>query len=130
MFSQLNDVDFIAQIERKFLSRKRTGCFLLIISLASIGAAGYFAYDSRNHILSITDAMSRLEATSINEAVREEAKKASTEFPLITGVTLGFIWCAAFTAGIHGLMHALYLIFDSRKERLLIEYSKRLQNSR
>lgn len=130
MFSQLNDDDFVAQIERSFLSRKKTGKLLLIISLTMIGVAISFAYDTRDTILRIADNVSSIGANSSDEAFGEKAKKMSAEFALITGVSFGFTLCATFAAGTHGLVHALYLLFDSRKERLLIEYSKRLQNVR
>ena len=64
MFSQLTDDDFVARIEKNFLSRKKTGCLLLIISLAMIGVAGYFAYDMSNKILSIAHKVSYIGATS------------------------------------------------------------------
>jgi len=130
MFSQLNDDDFVAQIEKKFLSRKKEGCVLLILSLTMIGAAGYFAYTFGDKILSIADNISSIGASFSDEALREEAKKTSAEFSLIQGTTLGFLLSTMVTGGIHALSHALYLIFGSRKERLLIEYSKRLQNIR
>ncbi len=130
MFSKLKDDDFVAQIERSFLSRKKTGCFLLIVSLAMIGVAIYFAYDTRNTILRIADNVSSIGAISSDREFGEKAKKMSAEFALITGATFGFILCSTFAAGIHGLVHALYLLFDSRKEQLLIEYSKRLQSIR
>jgi hypothetical protein len=130
MFSQLNDDEFVAQNERKFLSRKKTGYLLLIISLAMIGAAGYFAYDMGNKTLRIADNLSYIGAHSSDEALRENAKKTSAKFALLMGVTVGFILCGIFSAGIHVLMQALYLLFDSRKERLLIEYSKRLRGIR
>ena len=130
MFSQLNDDDFVAQIERSFLSRKKTGCLLLIISLTLIGVAIYFACDTRKTILRIADDVSSIGANSSDGAFGEKSKKMSAEFALTTGATLGFTLCATLAAGTHGLVNALYLLFDSRKERLLIEYSKRLQNIR
>lgn len=130
MFSQLNDDDFVAQIERKFLSRKKTGRLLLIFSLVIIGGAGYFLYNSGGKVLSIADNISYIGVNSSDEALREKARNSSAEFSLITGVTLGFIFCQIFMAGIHCLMYALYLLFDSRKERLLIEYSKLIPNIR
>jgi hypothetical protein len=63
-------------------------------------------------------------------AERDQAKKTSADFLLIQGATLGFFLCGLFSASMHLLMPALYLIFYSRKERLLIEYSKRVQNIR
>lgn len=130
MFSQLNDDEFVAQIEKKYPSRKKTGCLLLILWLAIVGGAVYVAYDMGDKILSIMDTLSYIEATSSNEAVREEAKNTSAKFSLTMGMTLGFLLCGIISAGTHCLMHGLYLIFDSRKERLLIEYSKRIPNIR
>ena len=128
MFSQLNDDDFVAKIKKDFLSRKKTGGFELIISLAMIGIAGYFAYDLGHMTLRIAENISSIVTTSSDEPLREQAKKTCDEFLLIQGTTIGFLLCTFISASMHLLMHALYLLFDSRKERLLVEYSTRLQN--
>ena len=130
MFSQLSDDDFIAKIERGFLFRKKMGWPLLIISLAVIGLAIYFAYDTKDTVLRIADTLSNIGENSSDGAFQEKAKSMSSEFALITGATFGFTLCTTLAGGIHALVSALYLLFDSRKEKLLIEYSKRLQNMR
>jgi hypothetical protein len=127
MFSHLNDNDFVSQIERKFLSRKKTGGLLLVFSLVMVGAAGYFAYEHGRMLLRIADNISYIGAHSSDEALREEAKKTSAQLLLIQGSRLGFLLCAMITASVQSFARALYLIFGSRKERLLIEYNKRLR---
>ena len=130
MFSQLNDNEFVSEIERKFPSRKKTAGFLLIFALAGIGATLYFAYHIGHMLLSIADNLSYIGAASSDGVLREQAKKTSAEFLLIQGASLGFLLGGLAAASMHSLMHALYLLFDSRKERLLIEYSKRLKGIR
>src|SRR5215831_1044888 len=62
--------------DRKEISiQKEDGWLLLILALAGIGAALYFAYNPGNMLLSIWDALSYVAATSSDGALREEAKK-------------------------------------------------------
>ena len=127
MFSQLNDNEFLAKVERQFLSRKKTGTALLILSLVMIGVAIYIAYDFGDRVVRLADSISRLADNSSDEALRQKTKKTSAELSLILGEKLGFLLCGLIAAGMHSLMQALYLLFGSRKERLLIEYSRRLR---
>jgi hypothetical protein len=61
--------------------------------------------------------------------LQDEAREAYIEFSFSMGATLGMAVAAAFLGGVHLLIQALYLLYGSRKERLLIEFSKRLKKS-
>jgi hypothetical protein len=76
--------------------------------------------------LSLAEKVSGAGMYGSDESLQKEAIDTSRNFSFVMGASLGAMVIGMIIGGVSLVSNGLYLLVGSRKERLLIEFSKRL----
>src|SRR5687767_1840975 len=119
MFSSVSDEEFLARIKRTYESRRRIGILVLLLGIALlVGTAWGYVYT--------TDAAKNLMAALTNaptDATTAELIVDMSTFFL--GFKLGGSLTGMAVGAGHLLGYGIYLLWGQRKERMLLELSRR-----
>src|SRR5690349_5351813 len=119
MLRPLSDEDFLARIRRTYESRRKVGFLILLLGVSLIAGTVW------GYVYSTEAARKFMAVLADAPTTTENAKQIVDMSTFFLGFKLGGALTGLAVAGGHLLGYGIYLLWGQRKERMLLELSRR-----